>query len=149
MVSSRFRIRNHPKGHKVAPPGPWVSDPGLGRPGAQGRRRAAMSQSPQDDAIASRPRDFVSSSSMSVHTLPEGTRLLDYEITGLIGEGGFGIVYLAYDHSLQRRVAIKEYLPAAMASRANASAAVVVKSDRHLDTFRLGLKSFVNEARLL
>ena len=108
-----------------------------------------MSQAPGDDGIAPRPRDFVSSSSMSVHTLPEGTRLLDYEVTGLIGEGGFGIVYLAYDHSLQRRVAIKEYLPAAMASRANASAAVVVKSDRHLDTFRLGLRSFVNEARLL
>ena len=40
------------------------------------------------------------------HTLPLGTRLRDYEITGLIGEGGFGIVYLAWDHSLQRKVAI-------------------------------------------
>jgi len=46
------------------------------------------------------------------HTLPLGTRLRDYEITGLVGEGGFGIVYLAWDHSLQRRVAIKEYMPA-------------------------------------
>ena len=72
------------------------------------------------------PKDFVSSSSMSVHTLPEGTRLRDFEINGLIGEGGFGIVYLAYDHSLGRRVAIKEYMPASMASRAHASNAVVV-----------------------
>jgi len=95
------------------------------------------------------PKDFVSSSSMSVHTLPEGTRLRDFEINGLIGEGGFGIVYLAYDHSLGRRVAIKEYMPASMASRAHASNAVVVKSQRHEETFRLGLKSFVNEARLL
>jgi len=94
-------------------------------------------------------KDFVSSSSMSVHTLPEGTRLRDFEINGLIGEGGFGIVYLAYDHSLGRRVAIKEYMPASMASRAHASSAVVVKSQRHEETFRLGLKSFVNEARLL
>ncbi|MDQ6627569.1 MAG: serine/threonine protein kinase, partial [Pseudomonadota bacterium] len=45
------------------------------------------------------------------HVLPQGTRLRDYEITGLIGEGGFGIVYLAWDHSLQRKVAIKEYMP--------------------------------------
>ena len=78
-----------------------------------------------------------------------GTRLRDYEITGLIGEGGFGIVYLAWDHSLQRQVAIKEYMPASMAARVNGSSAIVVKSERHLDTFRAGLKSFVNEARLL
>ena len=95
------------------------------------------------------PKDFVSSSSLSAHTLPEGTRLRDFEINGLIGEGGFGIVYLAYDHSLGRRVAIKEYMPASMASRAQGSNSVVVKSQRHEETFRLGLKSFVNEARLL
>ncbi len=83
------------------------------------------------------------------HVLPLGTRLLDYEIKGLIGEGGFGIVYLAWDHSLQRKVAVKEYMPASMAARAAGSSAIVVKSGRHLDTFRAGLKSFVNEARLL
>ena len=83
------------------------------------------------------------------HTLPVGTRLRDYEITGLIGEGGFGIVYLAWDHSLQRKVAVKEYMPASMVSRLAGSSAIVVKSDRHLDTFKAGLKSFVNEARLL
>jgi len=83
------------------------------------------------------------------HMLPLGTRLRDYEITGLVGEGGFGIVYLAWDHSLQRKVAIKEYMPASMAARVNGSSAIVVKSERHLDTFRAGLKSFVNEARLL
>ena len=83
------------------------------------------------------------------HVLPVGTRLLDYEVTGLIGEGGFGIVYLAWDHSLQRKVAVKEYMPASMVARAAGSSAIVVKSDRHLDTFRAGLKSFVNEARLL
>ncbi|MDQ6627571.1 MAG: protein kinase [Pseudomonadota bacterium] len=83
------------------------------------------------------------------HVLPHGTRLRDYEITGLIGEGGFGIVYLAWDHSLQRKVAIKEYMPASMDSRLAGSSAIVVKSDRHLDTFKAGLRSFVNEARLL
>ncbi len=83
------------------------------------------------------------------HALPAGTYLRDYEITGLIGEGGFGIVYLAWDHSLQRKVAIKEYMPASMAGRAEGALPVVVRSERQHDVFRAGLKSFVNEARLL
>lgn len=85
----------------------------------------------------------------SAHILPEGTRLLDYEIVGPIGEGGFGIVYLAWDHVRERHVAIKEYLPAVLASRASASPGVVLKSQRHGDSFRIGLRSFVNEARIL
>ena len=40
-------------------------------------------------------------------------------------------------------------MPSSMASRVNASATVMVKSDRHQETFKAGLKSFVNEARLL
>ncbi|WP_018607288.1 serine/threonine-protein kinase [Uliginosibacterium gangwonense] len=80
--------------------------------------------------------------------LPIGTRLGEFEIIGLIGEGGFGIVYLAQDHSLQRRVALKEYMPASLASR-GANAAVVVRSERHQETFEIGRRSFVNEARLL
>ena len=86
--------------------------------------------------------------SRSLHTLPEGTRLLDYEIAGVVGEGGFGIVYLAYDAQLERHVAIKEYLPATMASRAS-SREVIVKSPRHEEAFHVGMRSFVNEARLL
>jgi len=71
------------------------------------------------------------------------------QITGLIGEGGFGVVYLAFDTTLQRQVALKEYMPSSLASRAQNSADVSVKSPRFLDTFNAGLRSFVNEARLL
>lgn len=80
--------------------------------------------------------------------LPVGTRLGEFEITGLVGEGGFGIVYLAHDHSLQRRVALKEYMPSSLAQRTGGSQ-VQVKSARHKETFEAGLKSFINEARLL
>ena len=82
------------------------------------------------------------------HTLPLGTRLREYEVTGLVGEGTCSIVYLGWDHSLQRKVAIKEYMPAAMAARV-AGTPTIVAPDRQFDTFRAGLAGFVNEARLL
>ena len=105
---------------------------------------------PDDDRTIVRPSSDRGRDATALgHVLPVGTRLREYEITGLIGEGGFGIVYLADDVSLQRRVAIKEYMPSSMASRVGSSATIVVKSDRHRETFEAGLKSFVNEARLL
>lgn len=82
------------------------------------------------------------------NSLPIGTVLGEFEIKGLIGEGGFGIVYLAHDSSLDRKVAIKEFWPASMASRTRAMH-VTVRSKRHVDTFKVGLRSFVNEAKLL
>jgi serine/threonine protein kinase len=81
-------------------------------------------------------------------TLPVGTRLFEFEITGLIGIGGFGIVYAAYDQSLHRAVAIKEYMPGSLATRSRGYT-VVVRSQRDKDTFEVGRRSFVNEARLL
>jgi serine/threonine protein kinase len=80
--------------------------------------------------------------------LPKGTRLADFEIIGVIGEGGFGIVYFAFDRSLRRMVAIKEYMPGALAGR-GPDKKVVVRSQRHRETFTIGLKSFIKEARLL
>lgn len=85
----------------------------------------------------------------TLNALPTGTRLHEFEILGVIGEGGFGIVYLAQDHVLGRRVALKEYLPASMALRPATSTEVRLRATRHADTFALGLRSFVNEARLL
>lgn len=82
------------------------------------------------------------------NALPVGSRMGEFEIIGLIGEGGFGIVYLAQDHSLERKVALKEYMPTALAAR-GANDSVVVRSERHQETFEIGRRSFVNEARLL
>jgi serine/threonine protein kinase len=90
------------------------------------------------------PDDHIESS----HALPPGTRLHEFEITGIVGEGGFGIVYLGRDHSLERTVAIKEYMPASLAARTR-GLTVSVRSSRHADTFQAGLRSFVNEAKML
>jgi serine/threonine protein kinase len=80
--------------------------------------------------------------------LPIGTRLHEFELTKLVGVGGFGVVYMATDHSLQRRVALKEYMPSSLAQRSG-TMQVSVKSERYRETFEAGRKSFVNEARLL
>jgi serine/threonine protein kinase len=80
--------------------------------------------------------------------LPVGSRLAEFEITGFLGEGGFSLVYLAWDHSLERRVALKEYMPSSLAGRRGGTQ-VVMRSERHRDTFQAGLKSFINEGKLL
>jgi serine/threonine protein kinase len=84
----------------------------------------------------------------SRNALPVGTRLGEFEIIGLVGEGGFGIVYLARDESLDRTIALKEYMPAELAQR-EGTTLVAIKTPRHADTFAAGLRSFINEARLL
>jgi serine/threonine protein kinase len=83
------------------------------------------------------------------HILPPGTQLREYEIKALIGESACSIVYLGWDHALQRRVAVKEYMPAALAGRLPGSTNVVVGSDRQLDAVKAGMRAFLNEARVL
>ena len=80
--------------------------------------------------------------------LPPGTRLDEFEILSVLGMGAFGIVYLAYDHVLVRRVAIKEYMPAALAGRRDGMP-VTLRSAEFAPTFERGLDSFLSEARLL
>jgi serine/threonine protein kinase len=84
----------------------------------------------------------------SHNALPPGTRFGELEILATLGIGGFGIVYLARDHSLERDVAIKEYMPSQFAQRDGRSQVSVRSASMH-ETFELGRRSFVNEARLL
>jgi serine/threonine protein kinase len=85
---------------------------------------------------------------LSSNALPVGTRVHEFEITRVIGEGGFSVVYLAFDHTLHRSIALKEYIPSALASRRGDNT-VAVRSAQHQETFEAGLRSFINEARLL
>ena len=83
-----------------------------------------------------------------IDALPAGTMLGEFEVQGLLGFGGFGMVYRGYDHSLQRAVAIKEYMPSALVSR-TANQVLSARSAADSQSFESGLKSFIAEARLL
>jgi serine/threonine protein kinase len=84
----------------------------------------------------------------SNEALPHGTRFGEFEIIRVLGVGGFGVVYLANDYSLERQVALKEYMPASLAVRGE-GARVTVRSESLGETYTAGLRSFINEARLL
>ena len=100
-------------------------------------------------APANPPKPSVAGVALAAHdALPAGTRFGEFEIISVLGVGGFGIVYLAQDHSLERQVALKEYMPAALASR-GAGARITIRAGSFAETFAVGLRSFINEARLL
>ncbi|MBK9441531.1 MAG: serine/threonine protein kinase [Comamonadaceae bacterium] len=80
--------------------------------------------------------------------LPSGVRLEEFEILHKVGEGGFSIVYKAWDLVLEREVALKEYLPASIAFRTGRTQ-VGVRSERNRQTFLAGLNGFVREAQTL
>jgi non-specific serine/threonine protein kinase len=83
-----------------------------------------------------------------LNQLPVGAVVGDFRITGVLGEGGFGVVYAAQDETLDRAVAIKEYLPSNIAGRTG-SQSVIVRSPANAAAFEAGLRNFMREARML
>ena len=86
-----------------------------------------------------------------MNLLPAGTLVADrYEILEVIGQGGFGITYKAYDSVLDVPVAIKEYYPSGIASRYHEqSLNVQVGGSENRRLFEEGKKKFLEEARIL
>ena len=80
--------------------------------------------------------------------LRPGVTMHEYRIDGVLGEGGFGITYLATDVHLNAKVAIKEYLPQDIVFRAS-DGVVSPMSSEHLQRYKQGLQSFLVEARTL
>jgi serine/threonine protein kinase len=83
----------------------------------------------------------------SGNSLAPGTQVREFSLQGILGEGGFGIVYRAHDLGLDRTVAVKEYMPSMLASRSAGNQIQV--HPEHREAFDVGLRSFINEARLL
>ncbi len=80
--------------------------------------------------------------------LPKGYMLHEYQLDRVLGSGGFGLTYLAWDTSLDKPVAIKEYLPNDLAVR-ETDHSVMPKSGGNKDDFQWGLGRFLDEARTL
>ncbi|CAA7617152.1 bifunctional serine/threonine-protein kinase/formylglycine-generating enzyme family protein [Magnetospirillum sp. SS-4] len=79
--------------------------------------------------------------------LPVGTSLLEYRLIKVLGEGGFGVTYLAED-AIGIRLAIKEYLPVEFAVR-DVDSRVVARSESAMPNFAWGLERFQQEAARL
>ena len=80
--------------------------------------------------------------------LPARYRLHWYVVERVLGQGGFGITYLAHDTNLDRRVAIKEYLPTEIARR-RSDASARPRTETHNERYAWGLERFLAEARTL
>ena len=79
--------------------------------------------------------------------LPQGCVLRDYTIQGVLGHGGFGIVYKARHNELDYVVAIKEYLPSELAVREGTT--IRAKSAPCETHFADGLRRFREEGKSL
>src|SRR5271166_4873931 len=89
-----------------------------------------------------------SSSSDYRLALPVGFQLEEYRIVSVLGQGGFGITYLAYDTRLAIEVAIKEMLPRDYATRI-ANFEIIPKSRSDQQRFAWSKERFIEEARML
>ena len=83
----------------------------------------------------------------NVQALPAVSRLGDYRLDAVIGHGGFGITYRAFDTQLAKTVAIKEFLPVEFAVRQGGR--VVPRASRFADDFAWGRERFLEDARAL
>jgi len=86
--------------------------------------------------------------SRNLNALKPGYQLHWYEIKDILGQGGFGITYLAEDRNLAHEVAIKEYMPVDLAVRTDHDSVQSISSDFE-NRYRWGLQNFLDEARTL
>ncbi|MBR3944212.1 MAG: protein kinase, partial [Akkermansia sp.] len=83
---------------------------------------------------------------MNAAPLPERTVLGVYEIRSVLGRGGGGVSYRAYDSQLERAVVLKEHLPHGLCTRLPGMADVQALD---AERYACSLDHFCREARIL
>ncbi len=83
-----------------------------------------------------------------VHLPPRTILARRYLLGRVLGQGGFGITYLGWDLVLKTRVAIKEYMPQLIATRATGDIDIIAYESRGgPESYQYGLRKFLEEAR--
>ncbi|MCM1286993.1 MAG: extracellular solute-binding protein [Clostridium sp.] len=83
-----------------------------------------------------------------IYHLYPGMRLRDRYIIGtVLGFGGFGITYKAWDENLNTVVAIKEYYPTGQVQRIPGERVVILYGGQRRKEYFSGLSRFLDEAR--
>src|SRR5215470_17638408 len=72
-----------------------------------------------------------------------------YLIGRVLGQGGFGITYLAWDLVLDRKLAIKEHYPRDICTRSRDERTVQPLTQRLSEDYRYALGKFVEEGRAM
>lgn len=79
--------------------------------------------------------------------LPAGSILMGNFLIGrVLGKGGFGITYQAYDVKYNHIIAIKEYFPVEIALRGAGETGLMVRDKKSVELFRKGVEKFYKEA---
>lgn len=82
--------------------------------------------------------------------LEPGTEIANRYIIGKsLGQGGFGITYIAWDNKIQKTVTIKEFFPNALSTRGSGEVSVSCFNDRAEAHFKEGMKKMLDEGRRL
>ena len=72
-----------------------------------------------------------------------------YAIVRVLGQGGFGITYLAIQTTLNRKVAIKEFFMNSLCTRKDSTIVSVTEADEQADVVERYMKKFIKEAQIL
>lgn len=72
-----------------------------------------------------------------------------YIVGNVLGTGGFGTTYIGWDYELERKVAIKEYLPKEFSTRVKGMQDITIYPGEKEEQFQAGIQKFIEEARRL